>query len=38
MQSFFVFGGGGAILLKANFLCLFSGGVIDSRRIFFKGA
>jgi len=22
--------------MKANFLCLFSGGVIDSRRIFFK--
>ena len=41
MQSFFVFGGGGTISggggTKANFRCLFSGGVINSRRIFLKG-
>ena len=41
MQSFFVFGGGGTISggggTKASFRCLFSGGVINSRRIFLKG-
>ncbi len=38
MQSFFVFGGCGTILKsEANFFCLFSGGVIDSRCIFLKG-
>jgi len=29
MQSFFVFGGGGTLSLKANFLCVGLGGFID---------
>jgi hypothetical protein len=37
MQSFFVFDGGGTILKSESKLCLFSGGVIDSRHIFLKG-